>query len=171
MDGKRKHLSKDAWESIRLAYASGTTLADIARSTGVPEGTIYSMAKRKGWTQQITEARAIAPQQALASQAVKSTADTLKEHSERAKLALAEASTRVAEDALALQGTALRKAGHDLRPWQQMAASVHGWDKPDPQAGRGGVNIAITITRDDMKVANVVEVEAQVVESQGDVKP
>jgi hypothetical protein len=78
------------------------------------------------------------------------------------RTALAQASLTVAKDAAKKKAPALRRMSQDIRPWQQIAASVHGWDKPDPQAGRGGVNIAITITRDDMKVAQVVDVESDV---------
>jgi hypothetical protein len=48
------------WQQIKTAYASGFPLREIARNMGVPEGTALARAKRKGWTQEIENAKAVA---------------------------------------------------------------------------------------------------------------
>ena len=58
-----KRLSPDQWAQIRVAYASGIGLREIARNMGIPAGTVLARAKREGWTRQIQEARAIVPAQ------------------------------------------------------------------------------------------------------------
>jgi DNA-directed RNA polymerase specialized sigma24 family protein len=42
----RGRISADIWEQIQTAYASGIGLREIARSMGIPEGTVLARAKR-----------------------------------------------------------------------------------------------------------------------------
>ena len=55
-------LSKQTWEQIKNAYASGIGLREIARKMNIPQGTVLARANREGWTQQIKDAQAIALQ-------------------------------------------------------------------------------------------------------------
>jgi uncharacterized protein YjcR len=55
----RRKITNETWEQMKTAYASGIGLREIARSMGIPEGTILSRAKREGWTQQIQSAKAL----------------------------------------------------------------------------------------------------------------
>jgi len=45
----RRAITKSTWSEIRTAYASGIGLREIARSMGIPAGTILSRAKRAAW--------------------------------------------------------------------------------------------------------------------------
>jgi len=45
----RGRISADVWEQTKTAYASGIGLREIARSMGIPAGTILSRAKREAW--------------------------------------------------------------------------------------------------------------------------
>ena len=68
-----RRVSKDTWEQIKVAYASGIGLREIARKLNVPEGTVLARAKREGWTQQIAAAK-IASQPQLAKEIFKADA-------------------------------------------------------------------------------------------------
>ena len=56
---RRSRISSDRWEQIKTARASGIGLREIARSMGIPEGTVLARAKREGWTRQIQSAKAL----------------------------------------------------------------------------------------------------------------
>jgi hypothetical protein len=53
-------MSVECWEQIKTAHASGISLREIARNMGIPEGTVLARAKRKGWTREIQNAKALA---------------------------------------------------------------------------------------------------------------
>ncbi len=55
----RRTITNEIWEQIKTAYASGLGLREIARNTGIPEGTVLARAKREGWTQQIQNAKTL----------------------------------------------------------------------------------------------------------------
>ena len=50
-------ISTETREQVKIAYAAGAGLREIARKMNIPEGTVLAHAKRKDWTQQIQEAR------------------------------------------------------------------------------------------------------------------
>ena len=54
-----RRISKETWEQIKTAYASGIGLRELARNMEVPAGTILARAKRERWTQQIAAAKLI----------------------------------------------------------------------------------------------------------------
>jgi hypothetical protein len=58
----RTRVSSGRWEQIKTAYASGIGLRQIARSMGIPAGTILARAKREGWSKQINDAKSLAEQ-------------------------------------------------------------------------------------------------------------
>ncbi len=53
-------MSVECWEQIKTAHASGIGLREIVRNMGIPEGTVLARAKRKGWTREIQNAKALA---------------------------------------------------------------------------------------------------------------
>jgi hypothetical protein len=53
-------MSVECWEQIKTAHASGIGLREIALNMGIPEGTVLARAKRKGWTREIQNAKALA---------------------------------------------------------------------------------------------------------------
>lgn len=159
-----KRTPQDVWDQMRLSHAQGVGLRELARAAGIKEDTVLKRASREKWNAQLKAAASvIRPQGEVINvlKVVENTVDDLKLLGEKTRSALAKASHKVAEHVASMEGEPLLQKGDKVRPWQQIAASVHGWDKPDPQAGRGGVNIAITITREDMKVAQVVDVESE----------
>src|SRR5207248_9862805 len=56
----RRMLTNQIWEQIKIPYASGLGLREIARNMGIPEGTVLARAKREGWTREIQSAKALA---------------------------------------------------------------------------------------------------------------
>ena len=70
-----RRISESTWAEIRTAYASGIGLRELARNLGIPEGTVLAHAKRKGWTAQIKNAKAITARPAKPSMVV--TADAV----------------------------------------------------------------------------------------------
>jgi hypothetical protein len=89
-------LSKQTWEQIKNAYASGIGLREIARKMNVPEGTVLARAKREGWTQQIKDAQAIALQSnAITPTPLQSIAAVMQERGERYRERIAGVSERV----------------------------------------------------------------------------
>jgi hypothetical protein len=55
-----RKLPNSTWAEIRTAHASGIGLREIARSMGIPAGTVLARSKREGWTRQIQTAKALA---------------------------------------------------------------------------------------------------------------
>ena len=55
-----KRLTASEWKQVRTAHASGIGLRELARSMGIPEGTVLARSKREGWTRQIANAKALA---------------------------------------------------------------------------------------------------------------
>src|SRR6266446_10644060 len=81
----RSRISSERWEQIKVAYAAGIGLREIARKMNIPEGTVLAHAKRHGWTQQLQ----VATREAGIMQSVaESLAVTLSERKHRTKLGL-----------------------------------------------------------------------------------
>jgi adenine/guanine phosphoribosyltransferase-like PRPP-binding protein len=80
-----RRISKETWDQIKTAYASGIGLREIARQMGIPAGTILARAKREGWTQQIQSAKALAKREdsAPAVTATEAVAITMQQRGER----------------------------------------------------------------------------------------
>src|SRR5262249_33422469 len=100
----RRKITNETWEQIKIAYAAGTNLREIARKMDIPAGTILAHAKRHGWTQQIQVATqelsvmqsdAITPVQSVPQ----SLAAILAERKERTKLGLSKYTAEAAEEA------------------------------------------------------------------------
>src|SRR5438128_9142769 len=61
-----KRIPESTWAEIRIAYASGIGLREIARNMGIPAGTILSRAKREGWSRHRDNAKALAKREEVA---------------------------------------------------------------------------------------------------------
>ena len=55
----RRKITNETWEQMKTAYASGIGLREIARSMGLPAGTVLARAKREAWTREIQNAKAL----------------------------------------------------------------------------------------------------------------
>jgi hypothetical protein len=129
----QSRISRETWEQVKIAYAAGAGLREIARRMNIPEGTVLAHAKRKGWTRQIqaakqetrpTQSTAITPMQALAV--------TLNERKDKSRLHLSKYVVDASERAAQSNGN-LEIAGK-----VQKVAQVHGSVWPEePQQGSG----------------------------------
>jgi len=94
--------SKETWEQVKIAYAAGAALRELACKMSIPEGTVLAHANRKGWTQQIQAARQEAkPTQSNAITPMQALATTLNERKDKSRLHLSkyvvDASERAAQ--------------------------------------------------------------------------
>jgi hypothetical protein len=129
----QSRISTETWEQVKIAYAAGAGLREIARRMSIPEGTVLAHAKRKDWTRQIqaakqetrpTQSNAITPMQALAT--------TLNERKDKSRLHLSKYVVDASERAAQSNGN-LEIAGK-----VQKVAQVHGSVWPEqPQQGSG----------------------------------
>src|SRR6476620_1258194 len=91
-----RRISKETWEQIKTAYASGIGLRELARNMELPEGTVLARAKREGWTQQIEAAKqAAALTQSNAITPMQSITAVMQERGERYRERIAGVSERV----------------------------------------------------------------------------
>ena len=79
----------ETWEQIKIAYAAGAGLRELARKMNIPEGTVLAHVKRKCWTQQIEAAKRDAkPMQSNAITPIQALATTLNERKDKSRLHL-----------------------------------------------------------------------------------
>ena len=129
----QSRISLETWEQVKIAYAAGAGLREIARKMNIPEGTVLAHANRKGWTQQIqaakqetrpTQSNAITPMEALAV--------TLNERKDKSRLHLSKYVVDASERAAQSSGN-LEIAGK-VQKVAQVRESV--WPE-QPQQGSG----------------------------------
>ena len=92
----RRTITNEIWEQIKTAYPSGLGLREIARNTGIPEGTVLARAKREGWTQQIQNAKTLVKHEdsALAVTPAEAVAMSMQQRGERHRERMAGVSER-----------------------------------------------------------------------------
>jgi hypothetical protein len=130
---RERRIPTETWEQVKIAYAAGAGLREIARRMSIPQGTVLAHAKRKGWTQQIqaakqeaklTQSNAVTPMQALAT--------TLNERKDKSRLHLSKYVVDASERAAQSNGN-LEIAGK-VQKVAQVRESV--WPE-QPQQGSG----------------------------------
>src|SRR5262249_25526641 len=159
----RRKITNETWEQIKIAYAAGTNLREIARKMNIPEGTVLAHAKRHGWTQQIQVAtRELSVMQSDAITPVQSVpqslAAILAERKGRTKLGLSKYTAEAAEQA-ALHPDKLGIAGK-----VKDVAGVHKTLWPTDHNDRGILNLAVLtgqyVPTEAPKQVEALEVEA-----------
>jgi hypothetical protein len=125
--------SKETWEQVKIAYAAGAGLREIARKMNIPEGTVLAHAKRKGWTRQIEAAKQEAkPMQSTAITPLQALVTTLNERKDKSRLHLSKYVVDASERAAQSDGN-LEIAGQVRK-----VAQVHGSVWPEqPHQGSG----------------------------------
>ncbi len=123
-----RRISKEVWDQIKTAYASGIGLREIARKMGIAEGTVLARAKREKWTAQIQEARAIVPCDVKQSDAIalspvqQSAAAVMQQRGERYRERIAGVSERVVGHIGAMCLTKFSPAVRNLRKSTRLRA-------------------------------------------------
>jgi hypothetical protein len=127
-------ISRQTWEQVKIAYAAGAGLREIARKMNIPEGTVLAHAKRKSWTQQIqaatqeaklTQSNAITPMEALAV--------TLNERKDKSRLHLSKYVVEASERAAQSNGNL------EIARKVQKVAQVHESIWPEKEGQGSGV--------------------------------
>ena len=139
-----RRVSKQTWEQIKVAYASGIGLRELARRMNLPEGTVLAHAKRHGWTQRIEQAKTIVLQpqsDAIAPSPMQSAAVVIEQRGERYRERMAGVSEKVAGHLESLDADEILLRGAQVEKIDNVARRTFGLDSP--QAGSGAVNLNV----------------------------
>jgi uncharacterized protein YjcR len=148
-------LSKDTWEQIKTAYASGIGLREIARKMNVPQGTVLARANREGWTQQIKDAQAIALQSnAITPTPMQSIAAVMQERGERYRERLAGVSEKVAGHLETMSPDDILNRASQLERFDTVARRTFGLN--EAASGQGALTLSVLTNH------AVVQVKAQI---------
>lgn len=123
-----KHLPPETWQQIKTAYASGIGLREIARTMGIPEGTILSRAKREGWSRQIQSAKALAKREdaAPAVTATEAVAITMQQRGERHVERMAGVSERGVDHIETMDGSTILNSVDQIDKLDKVARRTFG---------------------------------------------
>jgi hypothetical protein len=141
-----RRISKETWEQIKTAYASGIGLRELARQMNVPAGTVLARAKREAWTQQIKDAKAIAlrvqsnaigPMQSVTGGA----AAVMQERGERYRERMADVSEKVVSHIASMDADSILTRGAQVEKIDTVARRTFGLDSP--AAGSGALNLNV----------------------------
>jgi hypothetical protein len=129
----RRKIPAATWEQVKVAYASGVGLRELARKMNIAEGSVLAHAQRHGWTgqlqvvkQQVAVQSTIAPYEAVV--------DVINARKDKSRLHL----SKYVEDA---SRTAANSDG-DLEIARQVkdVAAVHSTVWPEEPQGSGVVS-------------------------------
>jgi hypothetical protein len=135
-----RRISKETWEQIKTAYASGIGLREIARQMNVPEGTVLARANREGWTQQIKNAQAIA-RQSNAITPMQSIAAVMRERGERYRERVAGVSERVVGHVESMDPDEILTRSAKLEKIDTIARRTFGLNEAPPSQGSLSLNV------------------------------
>jgi hypothetical protein len=93
---------------------------------GISEDTVLSRAKREGWTQQIRNAKTLAPRQRKASAVAEAAAVTMKERGERHIAGMAGTVDKIMETVQGLDGAELLQLIERLEKFDKVARRTYG---------------------------------------------
>ncbi len=132
----RRSITTETWQQVKVAYASGIGLREIARNMKIPEGTVLARAKRECWTQQIATAklserhelaRELAKPHAInAISPMQSVAITMQQRGNRHVERMAGVSERVVDHVETMQGDEVLKSIHEVEKFDRMARRNYG---------------------------------------------
>jgi hypothetical protein len=133
----RRTIPKSTWAEIRTAYASGIGLREIARNTGIPEGTVLARAKREGWSRQIQNAKALVKREdsALAVTPVEAVAATLAERGQRHLKRMAGVSERGVDHIETMDGPEILNSVDEIEKLDKVARRTFRLDDNPLPAG------------------------------------
>jgi hypothetical protein len=158
----RRTITPEIWEAIKVAHAAGIGLREFARNKGIPEGTILSYAKRKGFTQEIATAKVAArpdlardlamPDAIDAITPLQSVATTMVERGQRHVERMADVTEKVLPHLESMQPGAILDGIHEVEKFDRMARRNYGLADGQGTGGNLNVNIlagqaAVTISQ------------------------
>ncbi len=126
----RRTITNEIWEQIKTAYASGLGLREIARNTGIPEGTVLARAKREGWTQQIQNAKTLVKHEdsALAVTPAEAVAMSMQQRGERHRERMAGVSERGVDHIETMDGLEILNSVDEIEKPDKVARRTFGLD-------------------------------------------
>jgi hypothetical protein len=124
----RSTISADIWEHIKTAHASGIGLREIARSMGIPEGTVLARAKREGWTREIQSAKALAKREDVspAVTVTEAVAITMQQRGERHVERMAGVSERAVDHIETMDGPEILNSVDEIEKLDKVARRTFG---------------------------------------------
>src|SRR5260370_42362398 len=130
----RRTITNEIWEQIKTAYASGLGLREIARNTGIPEGTVLARAKREGWTQQIQNAKTLVKHEdsALAVTPAEAIAMSMQRRGERHVERMAGISERGVDHIETMDGPEILNSVDQIEKLDKVARRTFGLDEIKP---------------------------------------
>jgi len=128
----KKRIPQSTLNELKLAYASGASLRELARRTGIPEGTVLSRAKREGWSASIRSARDIVPADP-APTVFNAVNQSLAEHKEAFQANTARALTNASRHAASLAPADALERSRKIAAIVQAGAKLHGLGQPETQ--------------------------------------
>ena len=125
-----KRLTQYEWEQVRTAHASGLGLREIARSMGIPDGTVLARAKRENWSAQLRHARAIVaiPPDAPAIDVSRAAAATMAERGQEHVRRMAGVVERTLPHVENMEPVAILDRVQDLDRLDRIARRTYGLD-------------------------------------------
>ncbi len=130
-----KRLTPTHWAELRTAYAGGAGLRELARSMGIPPGTILSRARREQWKGHIQAAKALTvlppertPDKTTLQAVVASKQPTGERHVERMSATV----ERIMESIERLDGKDLLVLSTLLEKYDRLARRSFGLDTDNP---------------------------------------
>jgi hypothetical protein len=144
-DAVRRIIPKATWAEIRTAYASGIGLREIARSIGIPEGTVLARAKREGWTREIQNAKALVKREdtSPAVTPVQAVAASMQQRGERHVGRMAGVSERGVDHVEKMAGNEILTSIDEIEKLDKVARRTFGLSDGDSHGNNVIVNIAL----------------------------
>jgi hypothetical protein len=134
------------WNTIKVAYAAGASLRELARELGIPEGTVMTKANREGWTQQIAEAKDVALRakgvNAIESRSANPVVGLMAKHGEKTKLRLAKGLSKGALAVSRKDGDYILAQASNVKCLVDASSKLHGWGQ-DAEGSKALVNINV----------------------------
>src|SRR4030095_6583582 len=140
-----RRISKETWEQIKTAYASGIGLREIARNMNIPEGTVLARAKREGWTREIQNAKALAKRDdtSIAVTPLEAVSASMQQRGERHLGRMANIVEKAVPHVEAMEPGAILDRVDDVEKLDKVARRTFGISDDDVHGNNVMVNIAI----------------------------
>ena len=149
----RRQISAETWEQIRTAHASGIGLRELARSTGIPVGTVLARASRDQWTPRIEAAKIMAkPVKHAIVPACDAAALTMQARAKRHVERMAGITDKVLPHLETMQPGEILDSARNLERFDFVARRNYGLEN-QPSAG-GMINLSILTNQAAVQVVS-----------------
>lgn len=166
ISGMARRLTGSEWQQVKVAYAGGTGLREMARSLGVPEGTVLAKANRDGWTQEIETAKQqlqsprpeCVQSGAITQSVAQSVALSMEQRGKRHAERMAGIAEKVVPHVEGMHPGEILESIHEVEKFDKMARRTYGLDEAKMNEGM----VSMTFIR--MHIPDAIEKPADAVE-------